>query len=43
MFSKNFIHKPYIYDSCGVKELSIPSPLHTEPKAHTKEEEAPED
>ena len=28
---------------CGVKELSSPSPLHTGPKAHAKEEETPED
>ena len=28
---------------CGVKELSNPSPLYTEPKAHTEEEETPED
>ena len=28
---------------CGVKELSSPDPLHTEPKAHAEEEEALED
>ena len=28
---------------CVVKELSSPDPLHTGPKAHTEEEEAPED
>ena len=28
---------------CAVKELSSPSPLHTGPKAHAKEEEMPED
>ena len=28
---------------CGVKELSNPGPLHTEPKAYTEDEEAPED
>ena len=28
---------------CGVKELSNPSPLYTEPKAHTEEEEMPKD
>ena len=28
---------------CGVKELSSPDPLHTGPKAHTEEEETPED
>ena len=28
---------------CGVKELSSPGPLHTEPKAHAKEEETPKD
>ena len=28
--------------SCGVKELSSLGPLHTEPKAYVKEEEAPE-
>ena len=28
---------------CGVKELSSLDPLHTEPKAHVEEEEAPED
>ena len=30
-------------DYCGVKELSNPGPLHTEPKAHAEEEEMPED
>ena len=29
--------------SCGVKELSSPDPLHTEPKAHAEGEETPED
>ena len=28
---------------CGVKELSSPDPLHIGPKAHTEEEEMPED
>ena len=28
---------------CGVKELSNPDPLHTEPKAHAEKEEMPED
>ena len=28
---------------CGAKELSNLGPLHTEPKAHVEEEEAPED
>ena len=28
---------------CGFKEHSSLSPLHTEPKAHAKEEEMPED
>ena len=28
---------------CGVEELSSPDPLHTEPKAHAKEEEKPKD
>ena len=28
---------------CEVKELSNPSPLHTEPKAHAEEEKTPED
>ena len=28
---------------CGAKEFSGPSPLHTKPKAHVEEEEAPED
>ena len=28
---------------CGVKELSSLGPLHTEPKVHAEEEEAPED
>ena len=32
----------YIY-ICGVKELNNPDPLHTEPKAHAKEEETPKD
>ena len=32
----------YIY-ICGVKELSSLGPLHTEPKAHTEEEETLED
>ena len=27
---------------CGAKEFSSPDPLHTEPKAHVEEEEAPE-
>ena len=27
----------------GVKELSSPDPLHTEPKTHAEEEETPED
>ena len=27
---------------CGVKELSNPGPLYTEPKAHAEEEETPE-
>ena len=31
----------YIY-ICGVKELNSPGPLHTEPKAHAKEEETSE-
>ena len=30
-------------DYCGVKELSSPNPLHTEPKAHAEEEEMTED
>ena len=28
---------------CGVKELNSLGPLHTEPKVHVEEEEAPED
>ena len=28
---------------CGVKELSNPGPLYSEPKAHVEEEEMPED
>ena len=28
---------------CGAKELSNPGPLYSEPKAHTEEEETPED
>ena len=30
-------------NKCGVKELSNLGPLHIEPKAHTEDEEAPED
>ena len=29
--------------SCGVKELSNPGPLYTDPKAYAEEEETPED
>ena len=36
-------HVLYFYIYCGVKEFSGPGPLHTEPKAYAKEEEAPED
>ena len=35
--------KSYWVWSCGVKEISSPSPLHTRPKAHAEEEETPED
>ena len=28
---------------CGVKGLSNPDPLYSEPKAHAKKEETPED
>ena len=31
------------HQTCGVKELSNPGPLHTEPKAHAEEEEMPKD
>ena len=30
-------------NKCGVKELSNPGPLHTEPKAYVEEEETLED
>ena len=30
-------------NKCGVKELSNPGPLHTEPKAYAEEEETLED
>ena len=40
----NYCYYQNIYNGFyGVKELSSPGSLHTEPKAHAEEEEKPED
>ena len=41
-FFLNFFLKFFDNTYCGAKEFNSTGPLHTEPKAHAEEKEAPE-